>query len=108
MNNKTPENLSNYKNKRNKIKREVEKAKKQYYFEYFKKANNNSKKNWDAVGSLINKRKKARSTLPKYVKCDDEGNLSTDPNFIINKLNRHFVSKGPKLAAKLPKPKKWR
>ena len=58
--------------------------------EYFKKANNNSKKTWDSVGSLI-------STLPKYIKCDDEGNSSSDPNFIINKLNKDFVSKGPKL-----------
>ena len=31
--------------------------------------------------------------------------MSTDPKFIINKLNKHFVCKGPKLAAKLPQSK---
>ena len=50
------------------------------------------------MGSLI-------STLPKYIKCDDEGNSSSDPNFIINELNKDFVSKGSKLVGELPKPK---
>ena len=104
--NRTPENLSVYKSKRNKVKREIEKAKKQYYFQFFKKVNKNAKKTWEAVGSLINKNAKSRGTLPKYIKIDQEGNVSSDPNFIINKLNKHFVRKGPKLASKLPKPKK--
>ena len=106
LENRTPENLSVYKSKRNKVKREIEKAKKQYYFQFFKKVDKNSKKTWEAVGSLINKNVKAKGTLPKYLKIDQEGNVSSNPNFIINKLNKHFVSKGPKLASKLPKPKK--
>ena len=55
---------------------------------------------------LPTKIKKSKGTLPEYLKVDQEGNLSSNPKFIINKLNKHFVSKGPKLASKLPKPKK--
>ena len=106
LDNRTPENLSIYKLKRNKVKREIEKAKKQYYFHFFKKVDRNPKRTWEALGSLTNKIKKSKGTLPKYLKIDQEGNVSSNPNFIINKLNRHFVSKGPKLASKLPKPKK--
>ena len=106
LDNRTPENLSIYKLKRNKVKREIEKAKKQYYFQFFKKVDQNPKKTWEALGSLTYKNKKSKTTLPKYLKIDQEGNVSSNPNFIINKLNKHFVSKAPKLASKLPKPKK--
>ena len=33
---------------------------------------------------------------------DEEGKMTTNPKFIINKLNKHFVTKGPTLASKLP------
>ena len=106
LDNKTRENLSAYKLKRNKVKREIKKSKKQYYLQFFHKVNGNSNNTWEAVGSLINKNRKSKAALPKYSKIDEEGNLSTNPKFIINKLNKNFVNKGPKLAAKLPKPKK--
>ena len=101
LKNKTPGNLSLYKEKRNKIKREVEKAKKQYYYTYFSNCKNDIKKTWQGLNTLTNRNVKTASQLPKYIKVDD-GNFSTDPNFIINKLNKTFVQKGPKLAAKLP------
>ena len=41
LNDKSSENLSAYKAKRNKIKREIEKAKKQHYYQLFKKCKNN-------------------------------------------------------------------
>ena len=64
LDNRTPENLSIYKLKRNKVKREIEKAKKQYYFQFFKKVDQNPKKTWEALGSLTNKNKKStRATL---------------------------------------------
>ena len=34
------------------------------------------------------------------------GELETDPHKIVNQLNKHFVSKGPKLASKLPESEK--
>ena len=106
LKNITPENLNVYKTKRNKIKREIEKAKKQHYYTLFKNCKNDPKKVWKEINKLSNKRQKTKSTLPKYIKVDNEGNMSTSPKFIINKLNKHFVGKGPKLAAKLPTPSK--
>ena len=102
LNNKTPENLNAYKAKRNKIKREIEKAKKQHYYTMFKNCKNDPKKVWKEINILTKKKQRQKSTLPKFIKLDDKGNMSTDPKFIINKLNKHFVCKGPKLAAKLP------
>ena len=106
LNNRTPENLGLFKTQRNKIKREVEKAKKHYYFSFFKNCKNDSKKIWKGINALSNRNAKVKSSLPKFIKKDKDGNLSTDPKFIINKLNKHFVCKGPKLADSLPKPKK--
>ena len=106
LNNKSPENLNAYKTKRNKIKREIEKAKKQYYYNLFNNCKNDPKKIWKEINILTKKGCKVKSSLPKFIKVDDDGNLSTNPKFIINKLNKHFVSKGPKLASKLPKPPK--
>ena len=104
LNNKTLENLEIFKAKRNRIKREINKAKKQYYYTFFKNCKNDPKKIWKGINILSNKSQKAKSTLPRSIKIDDEGNMSTNPKFIINKLNKHFVCKGPKLATKLPKP----
>ena len=102
LKNKTSENLDAYKAKRNKIKREIEKAKKQHYYTLFKNCKNDPKKIWSEINTLSNRNHKPKSTLPKFIKLDEEGNMSTNPKFIINKLNKHFVCKGPKLAAKLP------
>ena len=74
--------MNNYKLKRNKVKREIEKAKKQYYFQFLMKVDQNPKKTWEALGSLTNKNKKSKTTLPKYLKIDQEGNVSSNPNFI--------------------------
>ena len=106
LNNKTPENMMAYKNKRNNVKKEIEKAKKQYYYSFFKNCKNDPQKIWRGINKLTNKSQRARSSLPDYIKIDGEGNMSTNPKFIINKLNKHFVCKGPKLAAKLPKSTK--
>lgn len=106
LNHKTPENLNDFKTKRNKVKREIEKSKKHYYYNLFKKCKNDSKKIWKELNTLTRKKSKVKSTLPKFIKVDDEGNTSTDPKYILNRLNKFFVEKGPKLAAKHPKPKK--
>ena len=106
LKNKTSENMNAFKAKRNKIKREIEKAKKQYYYTFFKNCNSDPKKIWRGINELPNKCQSAKSSLPNYIRVDDEGNMSTNPKFIINKLNKHFVCKGPKLAAKLPKTQK--
>ena len=68
----------------------------------FKNCKNDPKKVWKEINILTKKKQRQKSTLPKFIKLDDKGNMSTDPKFIINKLNKHFVCKGPKLAAKLP------
>ena len=102
LNDKTAENSSAFKTKRNQVKREIEKAKKQYYFTFFKNCKNDSKKIWNGINEISNKSQKKKSSLPSYINLDDEGNVSSNPKFIINKLNRHFVRKGPKLAGKLP------
>ena len=106
LKNKTAENLNNFKTKRNKIKREIEKAKKQHYYTLFKNCKNDPKKIWKEINTLTKRKQKPKSTLPKFIKVDNEGNMSTNPKFIINKLNKHFVCKGPKLAAKLPRSNK--
>ena len=102
LSNKTQANLIAFKAKRNKIKREIEKAKKQYYYNLFENCKNDPKKIWKEINVLTKKDQKAKSSLPKFIKVDEEGNMTTNPKFIINKLNKHFVSKGPKLASKLP------
>ena len=102
LKNKTVANLDAYKAKRNKIKREIEKAKKQHNYTIFRNCKNDPKKIWKEINILSKKSPKPKSALPQSIKIDDAGNMSTNPKFIINKLNKHFVCKGPKLAAKLP------
>ena len=64
LKNKTPENLSLYKEKRNKIKREVEKAKKQYYHTYFNNCKYDVKKSF-----LLFSENMARSQYLNKQKC---------------------------------------
>ena len=102
LENRTPANLEIFKAKRNKIKREIDKAKKQYYYTLFKNCKNDPKKVWQEVNKITKKTQKAKSALPKSIKIDEKGKVSSNPKLIINKLNKHFVCKGPKLASKLP------
>ena len=87
LNNKTPENLMAYKNKRNNCKKEIEKAKKQYYYIFFKNCKKDPKKIWRGINDLTNKSQKAQSSLPDYIKIDDDGNVSSNPKF----MERHVT-----------------
>ena len=90
-----------YNRKRNQVTRIIEAAKKLHKCNEVDKAGNDVKKIWRCVNKMINKKSNHKSNLPGELIIDDSHTIN-DPKTIANHLNRHFVSKGPNLAAKLP------
>ena len=60
LNNRTKENYDIYKAKRNKIKREIDKAKKQHYYTLFKECKNDPKKIWKEINILSKQNSKGK------------------------------------------------
>ena len=50
----------------------------------------------------MKRKQKSGTNLPPKLWNDSIGDFETDPQKIANQLNKHFVSKGPKLTSKLP------
>lgn len=77
----------------------IKNAKYVYYQKLFNKCNNNIKKTWDNIRSIINKSPK-KNVLPEHVIKD--GNIClTNNTDIANEFNNFFTNIGPKFASQI-------
>ena len=97
---KTPESRQIYKRFRNKYTHIIEAAKANYHGKGFEDIGTDVTKTWKKINEMKNTNMKSKSTLPEKLVVN--GTELHDKHDIANHLNKHFVQKGPNLAAKLP------
>ena len=74
------------------------------YHSYFEDNINNTKRIWDDINSLINRKKKNRKSIGSIRLDDDQ--LSQDPLDHANILNGNFAYVGPRLTSRIPNSNK--
>ena len=80
-----------YKKYRNNLTKIKETSKKNYYENLLKNAQGNTRKTWEVINKVINKRKKGHQ-LPSELKINN--NVIKEPADIINNLNAYFSTIG--------------
>ena len=95
--NPTTENKLKYNKMKKFVKKHITIAKNKYYKKYFEKHSANSRKQWEMINSLLN-RKKAKQT--KIHLQDDDGNMLKDPEKVANEFNNYFTTIADKLKTK--------
>ena len=84
---------------RNRVNRELNKSKKEYYSNYFEENKKNSKKIWEGIRSIININNSKNISINR-LKVD--GKLIDNPNDIAKELNEFFVNVGPNTEKNIP------
>ena len=77
---------------RNRVNRELKKAKKSHYTEYFNKHNNDIKKTWQGIKSIVNVKNNLNHGLSQL---NINGKLVEEPKEVANHVNDFFVNVGP-------------
>ena len=83
---------------RNRVNRELKKAKKNYYTKYFEENNNNIKKTWEGIRSIINI-KSTKSTISQ-IKVNNK--VIKNHKKIAESLNNFFINVGPNTERNIP------
>ena len=96
---KSPEKWSVYKQLKNKVTKEIKVALQSHYHGLVNENKDNPKKMWHTINRVLEK--SSNSTMP--VSLNIEGRKLTKERDILEALNHHFVSVGPKLASKTEK-----
>ena len=89
-----------YKKYSNKLNHTIHAAKKSHYNNLFDNFKTDSKRTWQTINNIINKRKSKLTLIKKLI--NENGNYITDKKLICILLNQHFIENGPKLAKKIP------
>ena len=84
---------------RNRVNRELNKSKKEYYSKYFEDNRTNSKKVWEGIKSIINI-KNSKNNIISQLKVNEKS--IDDPNEIAKSLNDFFVNVGPTTERSIP------
>ena len=95
----SPQNIAKYSKLKKITDKHVEIAKKNFYSDYFKKHQSDSKRQWEMINSLLNRNNK-RAKIDKIRDCD--GNVATSPQVIADKFNDYFANIAKKLKSELP------
>ena len=98
---KTEHDRKRYTKVRNQVTRIVEKAKAKHLAEQGEIAGTDKTKTWKFLNKFLRKKQNSESSMPSELKLPNTS-ITSDPQKIADALNEHFVSKGPKLASKLP------
>ena len=85
---------------RNRVNRELKKSKKSYYASYFEEHNNNIKKIWEGIRSIVNIKNSAN---PHIAQLNINGRIIDVPKQVANEVNRFFVNVGPNTENTVPK-----
>jgi len=97
--NRNEENSNKYKRYRNKLNHLIRITERHYYQNIFEQNRYNTRKTWDTIKSIINKKKvKVINHKFKY-----NNTYLTNSQTIATKFNEYFVNIGPNLACKIPK-----
>ena len=94
---KSPEKWSLYKQLRNKVTKEIRVAIQSHYHGLINENKDNPKKMWQTINNVLDR--SSKSTMPASL--DIGGKKLTKEGDIVEALNHHFVSVGPKLASKI-------
>jgi len=94
----TDNNISAYKNFRNRLNKLIRIAQKNYYAEKFEAYKHNSRQTWHTIKQIINK----NDTVPITDSFRNGNEELTDKYAIVEKFNEYFVNVGPTLANKIP------
>jgi hypothetical protein len=92
-------NINLYKQYKNKLTRILRNTERHYYMEQFGKCQNNMKKSWELIKTVINKRKIVKQ---KNIKLLINGKLTEDKKMIANAFNDFFTEIGENLDKKIP------
>ena len=84
---------------RNRVNRDLNKAKKQYYAEYFSENINNIKKTWDGIRKIVNIKKLATKTTQLNI----GGKIIDEDKELATNFNNFFVNVGPNTENTIPK-----
>ena len=84
---------------RNRVNRELNKSKKDYYSKYFEDNKKNSKKVWEGIRSIINISNSKNNSISQ-LKIDEKS--IDDPKEIVSTLNNFFVNIGPNTEKTIP------
>ena len=85
---------------RNRVNREITKSKKNYYTKYLEENNNNSRKIWEGIKSIINI-KNSKGTAISQLKVN--GRIIDNPKEIAETVNNFFVDIGPNTENDIPR-----
>ena len=85
---------------RNRVNRELNKSKKDYYSQYFDDNKTNSKKIWEGIRSIINLNKSKFKCISRLNVNDKE---ISNPNEIVETINDFFVNVGPNTEKSIPR-----
>ena len=83
---------------RNEVNQAVRSAKATFYQSAFRQSNNNMKKNWNLLKSLLGTNK----TKNDIEKITVDGHMYSDPTGVANQFNNYFCSIADDIAAELP------
>ena len=99
-NDKSNDNVKILYNKfRNRVNREMKKAKKKYYNQYFEENKNDIKKTWMGIKSIINTK---NEISPKTSQLNVNGKMIDDPKSIANSYNNFFTNVGQNIDNDIP------
>ena len=85
---------------RNRVNRELKKSKKAYFTAYFNEHNNNIKKTWQGIRSIVN----TKNTLNHSISQLNVNDMIIDnPKDIANSANDYFVNVGNDIEKNVPK-----
>ena len=96
--NPTNENITFYKQYRNKLQSLIRNLEREHYKMLFEQNKNNLKKSWSIIKNLINKNAK-KSTRSSF---KISGRVVKNPEIISNSFNEFYINIGKNLAAKIP------
>ena len=98
---KNVNDYNKYKKYRDTINSLLRKSKKQYYKKYFEEHTNNIKKTWSGINNLLHRQNKQKLN---DIFLNVNGNIFTDQNIVVEKMNKFFINVADSLAEKIPKP----
>ena len=84
---------------RNRVNRELKKAKRNYYTKYFEVNSSNIKKTWEGIRSIINIKATKQSTISQ-IKVNNK--VIKNQKEIVETLNNFFVNVGPNTDRNIP------
>ena len=88
------ENKAKYENMKNFVDKHIKLAKRKYYKRYFEQYSSNSRKQWQMLNSLLNR--KSNKKAPIKLK-DSAGNQISDPLEVAENFNNYFATIAEKL-----------